>query len=106
MLNKLRCAIRIGLPEGKHGINDNGDISDMKSIEEKVTAFRKWLLSNKHRKKIFADPIPVVGPDGDIRNIQPQRIIFWKNFSGMESARTLKKTGMASLNKVLQSILA
>ncbi len=80
--------IDIALPEGKNGINDNGDVSDMKSIEEKVTAFRKWLLSNKHRektyntmvaqidkywKKLFADPIPVVGPDGVVRNIQPQR---------------------------------
>jgi hypothetical protein len=79
VFDKLRCAMRIALPEGKNGINDNGDSTDMKSIEEKVTAFRKWLLENKHRKKtyanmvaqidkywekLFADPIPVVTPHG------------------------------------------
>ncbi len=50
VFDKLRCAIRIALPDGKKGINDNGDSMDMKTIEEKVTAFRKWLLENKHRK--------------------------------------------------------
>ena len=51
VFDKLRCAMCIVLPEGKNGINDNGDVSDMKSIEEKVTAFRKWILGNKHREK-------------------------------------------------------
>ena len=122
VFDKLRCAMRIALPEGKNGINDNGDVSDMKSIEEKVTAFRKWLLSNKHRKKtyntmvvqidkywkkLFADPIPVVGPDGVVRNIQPQRTnnILERFFRDIKR-QSRKKTGMASLNKVLQSVLA
>jgi len=79
--------MRIALPEGKNGINDNGDSTDMKSIEEKVTEFRKWLTGNKHRKKtyanmvaqidkywekLFADPILITTPDG-VRTIQPQR---------------------------------
>jgi transposase-like protein len=35
VFDKLRCAMRIALPESKNGINDNGDVLDMKSIEEK-----------------------------------------------------------------------
>lgn len=120
--NKLRCAMRIALPEGKNGINDNGDVSDMKSIEEKVTAFRKWILNNKHRgktystmvaqidkywEKLFADPIQFVGPDGVVRNIQPQRTnnILERFFRDVKR-QNRKKTGMASLNKVLQAVLA
>ena len=36
VFDKLRTAMRIALPEGKNGINDNGDDVDIKSIEEKV----------------------------------------------------------------------
>ncbi len=122
VFDKLRCAMRIALPEGKNGLNDNGDVPDMKSIEEKMTAFKKWLLSNKHRgktyrtmvaqidkywKKLFADPIPVVGPDGVVRNIHPQRTnnILERFFRDLKR-QNRKKTGAASLNKVLKSILA
>ena len=122
VFDKLRCAMRIALPDGKNGINDNGEVSDMKTIEEKVTAFRKWVLGNKHRgktyntmvaqidkywKKLFADQISVVGPDGVVRNIQPQRTnnILERFFRDIKR-QNRKKTGAASLNKVLKSILA
>lgn len=121
VFDKLRRAMRIALPEGKDGINDSGDSADMKSIEEKVTAFKKWLIRNKHRKKtyagtvsqidkywgkLFADPIPVVTPEG-ILNIQPQRTNnILERFFRDEKRRGRKKTGMASLNKVLKTALA
>jgi len=122
VFNKLRCAMRIALPEAKKGLNDNGDASDMKNIEEKMTAFKKWLISNKHREKtyssmvaqidkywekLFADPISVVGLDGVVWNIQPQRTnnILERFFRDVKR-QNRKKTGTASLNKVLQSILA
>ena len=57
VFDKLRTAMRIALPEGKNGINDNGDDVDVKSIEEKVTAFRKWLGSNERRKVVYAKMI-------------------------------------------------
>jgi hypothetical protein len=119
--DKLRNAMRIALPEGKEGINDNGDSTDMKSIEEKVTTFRYWVLCNKHRKKtyasmisqiekywqkLFADPIQVVTPDG-IQYIQPQRTNnILERFFRNEKRRGRKKTGMASLNKMLKTTLA
>ena len=121
VFDKLRSAMRIALPEGKKGINDNGNFTDMKNIEEKMTTFRKWLISNKNRKKtyadmisqinkywkkLFADPISVVTPEG-ILKIQPQRTNnILERFFRNEKRRCRKKTGMASLNKVLQSILA
>jgi len=121
VFDKLRTAMRIALPEGKNGINDNGDDADMKSIEEKVTAFRKWLDSDarreatyanmiaqldKYRDKLFADPLPVVTPDG-IQYIQPQRTNnILERFFRAEKRRGRKKSGMASLNKVLKTALA
>lgn len=121
VFDKLRTAMRIALPEGKNGINDDGDSTDMGSIEEKVTTFRIWLISNKHRektytnmivqidkywKKLFADPIPVVTPIG-ILQVQPQRTNnLLERFFRDEKRRSRKKTGMASLNRVLKKALA
>jgi hypothetical protein len=47
------------------------------------------------------------GPDGIVRNIQPQRTnnILERFFRDVKR-QNRKKTGMASLNKVLQSVLA
>ena len=121
VFDKLRRAMRIALPEGKNGMNDNGDSTDMKSIEEKVTAFRNWLLGNKHREKtyanmvaqidkywekLFADPISVVTQDG-VCTVQPQRTnnILERFFRDVKR-RGRKKTGVGSLNKMLKAVLA
>ncbi|VAW34787.1 hypothetical protein MNBD_DELTA03-1427 [hydrothermal vent metagenome] len=121
VFDKLRMAMRIALPEDMNGINDNGDGLDMKSIEGNVTAFRKWLVSDELRKatyskmitqldkywvKLFADPLPIETPEG-IQYIQPQRTnnILERFFRG-EKRRGRKKSGMASLNKMLKSALA
>lgn len=121
VFDKLRTAMRIALPEDKNGINDNGDEANMKSIEKNVTAFRKWLVNDERRKitygkmvtqldkywvKLFADPLPIETPDG-VLYIQPQRTnnILERFFRG-EKRRGRKKSGMASLNKMLKSALA
>ena len=121
VFDKLRGAMRIALPDGKDGINDNGGCSDMKTIKERVTAFRKWLPLNKHREKtyagmikqidkywekLFADPIPIQTPQGTI-TVQPQRTNnILERFFREEKRRGRKKTGTASLNRMLKSILA
>jgi len=121
VFDKLRSAMRIALPDGKDGINDNGENADIKSIEEKVTDFRNWLIGDGQRKatyakmlkqideywqKLFADPLPVVTPDGVVY-IQPQRTnnILERLFRE-EKRRSRKKSGTASLNKVLKAMLA
>ena len=121
VFDKLRSAMRIALPDGNDGINDNGENTDMKSIEEKVIDFRKWLIGDDRRKstyakmlkqldkyweKLFADPLPVVTPEGVVY-IQPQRTnnILERMFRE-EKRRSRKKSGTASLNKVLRAMLA
>jgi hypothetical protein len=57
-------------------------------------------------EKLFADPLPVVTPEGLVY-IQPQRTnnILERMFRE-EKRRSRKKTGTASLNKVLKAMLA
>ena len=61
---------------------------------------------DKYWIKLFADPLPVVTPEG-ILYIQPQRTnnILERFFRG-EKRRGRKKSGMASLSKVLKTALA
>jgi hypothetical protein len=121
VFDKLRMAMRIAVPESKCGINDNGDEMDIKNIEEKVTLFRKWLASDTQRKrtyakmldqidkyweKLFADPLPVSTSEGVVY-IQPQRTnnILERFFRG-EKRRGRKKSGTASMSKLLKSLLS
>jgi len=121
VFDKLRKAMRIAEPDGKQGLNDEGDEVDMKNIEKNMVAFRKWLVSQKRRKttyagmakqldkywvKLFADPIPVTTTDG-VSYVYPQRTnnLLERFFRG-EKQRSRKKSGTASLNKVLKSALA
>jgi len=121
VFDELRTAMRIALPESKHGINDNGDDADMKSIKEKVTAFRKWLVSNKRREttyakmieqldkywvKLFADPLLVVTPKGNFYILLQRTNNILERFFRGEKQRGRKKSGTASLNKVLKAALA
>ena len=121
VFDTLRMAMRIALPESKNGINDNGDDADIKSIKEKVTAFRKWLVSDERRKatyakmlaqldkywvKLFADPLPVVTPEGIIYILLQRTNNILERFFRGEKRRGRKKNGMASLSKVLKAALA
>lgn len=121
VFDKLREALRIALPEGKNGLNDEGNETDIKTIEKKVSDFRNWLVSDEKRKKtykkmieqmdkywekLFADPLLVNTPEGQIA-IVPQRTnnILERFFRG-EKRQGRKKSGTASLNKTLKTILA
>lgn len=115
---KLRDALSIALPQGKKGLNDDGQDVDIKSIEEKVTLFRKKMIPetgeyqkmiaqiDKYWSKLFADPIAVNTPTGQV-TIQPQRTNnllerFFRDFK----RRNRRRSGTISLNKTLKSILA
>jgi len=121
VFDQLREALRIALPEGKKGLNDNGDESEIRSIEQKVTEFRAWLVSDEQRKetyakmidqldkywkKLFADPLVINRAGGQI-TIAPQRTnnLLERFFRG-EKRRSRKKSGTASLSKTLKTILA
>jgi hypothetical protein len=87
VFDKLREALRIALPEGKNGLNDDGGETDIKTIEKNVSDFKDWLVSDEKQKKtytkmikqmdkywekLFADPLLVNTPEGQIV-ITPQR---------------------------------
>ena len=121
VFDKLREALRIAMPEGKCGLNDNGDETDIKTIEVQVSEFKKWLMHDERRKatyskmieqldkyweKLFADPLVINTSEGPVA-IAPQRTnnILERFFRG-EKRRGRKRSGTASLNKMLKTILA
>jgi hypothetical protein len=85
VFKELREALRIAMPDGKNGLNDEGVDCDMKLISEKVSEFTSKYDSSRDRahhkmldqigryhEKLFADPIPC-NIDGNEALIQPQR---------------------------------
>ena len=60
---------------------------------------------DKYWEKLFADPIPVTTPNG-VQTVQPQRTNnIRERFFRDEKRRGRKKTGLASVNKMLKAIL-
>ena len=123
VFDKLREALRIALPEGKKGLNDDGEETDIRTIEEKVKDFREEITTNKrlwkkddykkmvkqidkYWEKLFADPMQVNTPNGLVM-IQPQRTnnILERFFRDLKR-KNRKKSGTGSLNKTLKTILA
>jgi len=122
VFDRLRQALRIALPDGDNGLNDNGESTDMKNIEGRVREFRERIISDialsgrdEYKKmlqqidtyweKLFADPIAVHTPRGTVL-IQPQRTnnILERLFRDLKR-RARKRTGTISLNKILKTIL-
>jgi hypothetical protein len=123
VFDELRQALRIALPDGKDGLNDDGSDEDMATIKSAVTAFRQRVIGDdslnansdyramiaqidKYWEKLFADPIIVHTPTGDIL-IAPQRTnnILERFFRDLKRAGR-KKTGASSLSKMLHALLA
>lgn len=123
VFDKLRIALRIALPEGKKGLNDDGEETEIRTIEEKVKDFRKEITTDeqlrkeddyknmvkqidKYWGKLFADPLQVNTPNGPVV-IQPQRTnnILERFFRDLKR-KNRKKSGTGSLNKTLKTILA
>jgi hypothetical protein len=123
IFKKLRKALSITVSESKKGLNDDGQQADIKSIAKKVKIFREEVVVDeklcqtksykkmieqidKYWDKLFADPITVDTPNGQI-TIQPQRTnnILERFFRDLKR-RNRKKSGTISLNKTLKSILA
>jgi hypothetical protein len=122
IFNQLRLAMRITCSEEKCGLNDEGD-TDMRTIKSNVTVFRncdevKQLASedvsyrkminqiDKYWNKLFADPITVTTPNGDIQ-IQPQRTnnLLEQSFRFLKRGAR-KKGGQQKLSKTLKAMLA
>ena len=123
VFEKLRLAMRIASTNSKEGLNDEGENEDIKTIEQKTVDFRSWLVNDKIYKgvkayhkmieqidkywgKLFADPIIMKTPNGDI-SVQPQRTNnileqFFRDFK-----RNHRRTsGNNSISKKLQTMFA
>ena len=121
VFDRLREAMRIALPEGKNGLNDDGVDADIMTIEKQVNQFRNWLTGDEKRKKtyakmieqldkywpmLFADPIVVNTPEGKI-TILPQRTNnLIERFFRKIKRWGRRKGGNASLSRTLKVILA
>lgn len=123
VFEKLRKAMRIAMPSGPHGLNDDGGSGSIHTIEKRVTVFRAWLTHrkdypqdraahkmiaqiDKYWKKLFADPITVQTASGPLR-IQPQRTnnILEQFFRNLKRAHR-RRTGNAASGRMLRTILA
>ncbi len=123
VFDRLRGAMRIALPDGQEGLNDDGDDEDIASIKKAVTEFRYsdeviTLANNntcyrgmvkqidKYWEKLFCDPIEVATESGK-EIIQPQRTnnIMERVFR-REKHDWRKKSGTGRLGRKLKSILA
>jgi negative regulator of replication initiation len=123
VFEQLRLAMRIASTCSKEGLNDEGENQNIETIKQRTVNFRNWLVSNeiykndkayhkmieqidKYWDKLFADPIILKTPNGEI-TIQPQRTNnileqFFRNFK-RDHRRTC---GNNSIAKKLQTMFA
>lgn len=123
VFDDLRQALRIALPDTKDGLNDQGMEVEMKTIEEDVAKFTQKIKKQenyqqnkdlqkmveqiqKYNQKLFADPITVETPDGNIE-IQPQRTNnIMEQFFRKFKRNHRRTSGDDAMNKKLQAMLA
>ena len=120
IFDALRRAMRIALPGGGNGLNDEG--KTMPGIREGVMRFRSRIdqdpkLSSdplcskmvkqidKYREKLFSDPIEVATPAGPV-SIYPQRTnnILEQFFRELNRGNR-RKTGNNSMQRMLKNML-
>lgn len=122
VFSRLRSAMRITLPENKRGLNDDGELCNMKTIEKEVTKFIRRLSKDKNRMKdnayqklighinkywdmLFCDPIVVETKAVNII-IQPQRTnnLLEQFFRALMRAYR-KKNGFQAMARALKAML-
>lgn len=123
VFEQLRAAMRIAGAGSNKGLNDEGENVNIKTIEKQTTDFRNQLIGeqkykkekgyrkmiaqiDKYHEKLFADPITLKTPKGEIL-VQPQRTNnileqFFRDFK-----RNHRRTsGNNSMAKKLQTMFA
>ena len=123
IFDRLRQAMRIAPPSGCSGLNDEGDDTNIRTIEHRVKTFRAWLTTrqdypqnqeaqktisqiDKYWEKLFADPITVQAPAG-LLQIQPQRTnnLLEQFFRSLKRGHR-RRTGDGSSSRMLRTMLA
>ena len=119
--DSLRKAMRIALPGGANGLNDEGN-SNMSTIREGVIKFRRQLDQNeelasdslcckmveqidKYLEQLFNDPIAVDTPSGPVI-LNPQRTNnILEHFFRELTRKNRRKTGNNSKQSMLKNML-
>lgn len=123
IFDQLRKAMRIALPDGHNGLNDEGSTKTMGTIRQGVDGFRRKIQKStklkadsltvkmlaqidKYNDKLFADPIDVQTPAGKI-TICPQRTnnIIERLFRSQRRGYR-RRSGNNSMRRFLQAMLA
>lgn len=123
VFDSLRKAMRIALPGGGNGLNDEGTAKGISSIRQAVMQFRHRLEADpklasdqlccnmakqidKYGDKLFADPLEVETPTGPV-TIYPQRTnnILEQFFRKLHRGYR-RKTGNNSMQRTLKTMLA
>jgi hypothetical protein len=122
LFDSLRRAMRIALPGGGDGLNDEGTTKAMPSIREGVMRFRRRINQDrklapdplcckmakqidKYLEKLFTDPIKVDTPEGTV-TIYPQRTNnILEHFFRELNRGNRRKTGNNSMQRMLKSML-
>jgi len=122
MFDSLRRAMRIALPGGGNGLNDEGTTKAMFSIREGVMRFRRRIDQDrklasdplcckmakqidKYLDKLFNDPIEVDTPAGTV-TIYPQRTNnILEHFFRELNRGNRRKTGNNSMQRILKNML-
>ena len=123
VFDQLRAAMRITLPEAKRGLNDPGELSNIRTIEKAVGRFANRLRKGKqyakdkdyqnmlrqleqYWQKLFSDPLRVKTKTG-ILVVQPQRTnaILEQLFRDL-SRRYRKRSGLNCRARTINAMLA
>lgn len=122
MFDSLRKAMRIALPGGSNGLNDEGTIKTIPSIREGVMRFRRRIDQDrelasdplcckmakqidKYLDKLFTNPIEVDTPAGSV-TIYPQRTNnILEHFFRELNRGNRRKTGNNSMQRLLKTML-
>ena len=121
--DSLRKAMRIALPGGANGLNDEGTTRNMTSIRKGVLQFRRRIDQDqklasdslcgkmakqidKYLEKLFNDPIEVDTPSGSLV-LYPQRTNnILEHFFRELTRGNRRKTGNNSKQRMLKTMLA
>lgn len=122
--DRLRAIMRLAPPEGKEGLNDDGEEVDMPSMK---AAFEKFIdmeeIKNAamtdsgykkmltqlvaYKDQLFTNGIEVVDGQGNKSHIQPERTNNCMERLFRDEKRGIRKrTGCKSMSKVLKAMLA
>lgn len=122
--DRLRAIMRLAPPDGKEGLNNDGeevnmsfmkaefkkftDMEGIKSAAEVDSGYRKMLTQLvKYKDRLFTDGVDLVDKRGNKSHMQPERTNnCMERLFRDEKRGVRKRTGCKSMNKILKTMIA